>query len=508
MVNRKPYGLENEKLAGNKPRGGMPMVLDDRLISKQYINEKVDAKVDNTTYGSSWNDVTDVAPSKEALWEYLSSLTPSSDMWTKEEDTSDTNVKTYKTGNYGIGKTNWTGADEWAKLDVTGSISATGDFIMATDGSKVGPSSGYLTLHSTNGALLPTKFMIGTGTAGVPLEISLAGDTLGLSDSTGIIQVGAVSSANLGIGTDAIQARAAAVATAAELKLNADGGNITLGNSSSTITVAGSLSVTGTATTLNTTSVSTNDNEIILNSDVTGGTPGPSASITVERGDAANAQITWDESTDKWYASPDEGTTKYYIEHNSHAPMTLGATNTDNALSISGQAISLADKFVQNSGDTMTGPLVIGDATSGAVTNLTVWGEDEITSTSTALSVRGLMTATAKAFNIEHPLKKGMRLVHGCLEGPEFGVYQRGTLKSNLLIEEIALPEWWKVIVGDYTVLLTPHGNYNVWLEEKNKTMFKIKTSADAIDGPWSCEWYAVGRRLDVKLEVEQNANE
>jgi hypothetical protein len=117
------------------------------------------------------------------------------------------------------------------------------------------------------------------------------------------------------------------------------------------------------------------------------------------------------------------------------------------------------------------------------------------------------MQSSAKAFNIEHPLKKGMRLVHGCLEGPEYGVYQRGTLKSNLIIEEIALPEWWKVMVGDYTVLLTPHGNYNVWLEEKNKTMFKIKTSADSIDGPWSCEWYAVGRRTDQLLEVEQDAN-
>ena len=38
----KEYGLENEKLAGNKARKGMPLVLDDRLISKQYIKEKLD----------------------------------------------------------------------------------------------------------------------------------------------------------------------------------------------------------------------------------------------------------------------------------------------------------------------------------------------------------------------------------------------------------------------------------------------------------------------------------
>ena len=99
-----------------------------------------------------------------------------------------------------------------------------------------------------------------------------------------------------------------------------------------------------------------------------------------------------------------------------------------------------------------------------------------------------------------------MRLIHGSLEGPEFGMYQRGTIKSVIQIEEIPLPEYWKAMVGDYTVLLTPHGNYNVWLEEKNKTMFKIKTNADAIDGPWLCEWIAIGRRTDAKLEVEVDA--
>ena len=142
------------------------------------LKDKADAKVDNTAFGSSWNDITDVAPSKEALYEYLNSLAPSSDMWTKEEDTADSNVRARKTGNYGLGHTNFTGADTWSKLDVVGSIKATGNYIMATDGSTIGPTDGTLTLHSTNGALLPTKFMIGTGTAGVPLEISLAEDEL------------------------------------------------------------------------------------------------------------------------------------------------------------------------------------------------------------------------------------------------------------------------------------------------------------------------------------------
>ena len=507
MVKRKPYGLENEKLAGNKPRGGMPMVLDDRLISKQYITEKLDARIDNTPYSEiAWDGVTDRAPSMEVVFEKINSMGAVSDVWTKESDAASSDIRANKTGNYGIGdgtSLNFDTIDE--KFYVDGNIKTTGNFIMATDGSKVGPSSGYLTLHSTNGALLPTNFMIGTGNANVPLEISKAGSTPTKADGTGIIQAGADGGANLGIGADKIQARDGS-GGAAELKLNTTAGAVSIGSSTGTTTINGNLVVEGTATTTLSEEVLIEDSDIVLNSNLTGEAPAvdADAGIRVNRGTSNPARIIWDEGDDKW--SFNDGTSTFEIAHSTHAPVTLG-TNADNALSLSGQELSLADKFVQLNGDTMTGALTIGSESSGAVTNLTVWGEDETTSVVPALSVRGLMSATAKAFNIEHPLKKGMRLVHGSLEGPEFGMYQRGTLKSNLIIEEISLPEYWKAMVGDYTVLLTPHGNYNVWLEEKNKTMFKIKTSADAIDGPWKCEWIAIGRRTDQLLEVEQDAN-
>jgi hypothetical protein len=482
------------------------MVLDDRLISKQYIKAKVDGKVDDTAYGSSWNYIegtnnnNEVAPSKNAVYDYLNSLAPSSDMWTREEDTADTNVRAYKTGNYGIGKTTFTGADAWAKLDVTGSISATGNYIMATNGSTIGPASGALTLHSTNGALLPTKFMIGTGNAGVPLEISLAGSTATAADGTGIIQAGPDSGANLGIGANKIQARSGEAV--AELKLNTTGGNVTIGDVDSNVTIAGDLVVSGDATTLNTETLSVEDNEITLNSNITGG-DATSAGLRVERGDATDSQLIWNEGDTKWQVH--NGTTAYDIEHNSHDAVTLG-TNTASALSLSGQQISLQDKFVQLAGDTMTGALQIGSSNSN-VTNLRVFGGIS-GETNPAIYCEGDIAGNTKSFNLEHPTKKGMRLIHGCLEGPEYGMYQRGTIKSMHQIEEIALPEYWKVMVGDYTVSLTPHGNYNVWLEEKNQTMIKIKSSADAIDGPWSCEWMAVGRRLDAKLEVEIDAKE
>jgi len=501
MVKRKPYGLEQEKLAGNKPRIGMPMVLDDRIDSKQKIKEKIDAKVDDTVFGASWDAVTDVAPSKNAVYDHVNSLTAVSDVWTKKTSDPDSNIRAYKTGNYAIGPANFTSDSAWEKLYVSGSIKATGNFIMATDGSTIGPTDGTLTLHSTNGALLPTKFMIGTGTADVPLEISLAGSTPTKADGTGIIQAGPDSGANLGIGADKIQARSGE--EVAELKLNTTGGDVTIGDADSSVTITGDLVVSGDATTLNTATLNVEDNQITLNHNIGAVAPSANSGLYVERGTSTDTQLRWNETDDKWQVY--NGTSWFDITHSTHAALTLG-TNTDNALSLSGQELSLADKFVQLDGDTMSGALTIGTESDTTQTHLTVYGGPD--TGNPAVKVHGYLEADNKAFNIEHPLKKGMRLVHGCLEGPEFGMYQRGTLKSSLIIEEISLPEYWKAMVGDYTVLLTPHGNYNIWLEEKNKTMFKIKTSADAIDGPWSCEWIAIGRRMDSKLEVEIDAKE
>ena len=506
MVKRKPYGLENEKLAGNKRMSQQPLVLDDRLISKQYIKAKADAKVDDTAFGVSWDAVDDIAPSKNALYDYLNSLTPSSDMWTKKEDTTDTNIRARKTGNYAIGPTNFTSDSDWEKLYVSGNIKATGNFIMQNNGSKIGPSSGELTLHATDGALLPTKFMIGTGTAGVPLEISLAGSSPTTTDGTGIIQAGADGAANLGIGTDKIQARDGSTA-AAELKLNTSGGAVTIGSSGATTTISGNLNVVGTATTTLSETVNIKDSNILLNSDLASDTaPSVNAGITVERGSSTDAQIIWNETDDKWQVS--DGSSTFDIAHSTHAPLTLG-TNTASALSLSGQQLALADKFLQIAGDTATGAMTFGssgnqtDNSGDGTTMLTVFGGPN--TGNPALVVNGHISADTKSFDIPHPIKKNMRLVHGTLEGPEFGMYQRGTIvKSHLPTEEVPLPAYWGKLVADYTVSLTPHGNYNVWLVEKHKNMFEIKSNADAINGPWSCDWIVIGRRNDYPLEVEQ----
>lgn len=70
------------------------------------------------------------------------------------------------------------------------------------------------------------------------------------------------------------------------------------------LTVTGDLTVNGTVTTVNSETVTIADNMILLNSNATG-TPTENAGIEVERGDSANVQLRWNESTDKWQVTED-----------------------------------------------------------------------------------------------------------------------------------------------------------------------------------------------------------
>jgi len=513
----KDYGLKPAR-----GKEGTPMVLDDRLISKQYLKAKIDDRIKNDEFGAAtWDADTENTASREVLFNKINSMVAVSDVWVKKADTANTNIRALKTGNYAIGPANFTSDSAWEKLYVDGNIKANGNYIMQSSGT-IGPSSGELTLDSSNGAKLATKLAIGATNPTIPFIVQVAGSAATANDDTGIAQFGAAGGANLGLDANDIQARNDSVA--ADFYLNRSGGDIHLGATGSNTYVTGDLIVQGAATTLNTATLAVEDNIVLLNSNVTG-TPSTNAGLEIERGSSNNVGFRFNETTDKWQVNADNVATAGSWKDIGVLGAGIGTvnqigTNTASALSLStttttDDTINLADKFVQTAGDIMapntTGKLVIGDAgdQSANRNKLTVYGGNAGSGAdSNAIYCHGNVAADTKTFNIEHPLKKNMRLIHGSLEGPEFGMYQRGTLKSSLLVEEIPLPEYWQPMVRDYTVVLTPYGNYNVWIVEKNRTMFKIKTSADAIDGPWKCDWMAVGCRLDHKLEVEVNATE
>ena len=60
----KPLGGIGAQAMNNRRHA---LVLDDRLLSKQYISAKTDEKVDDTAFSVSWSNDTTTAPSKAAL---------------------------------------------------------------------------------------------------------------------------------------------------------------------------------------------------------------------------------------------------------------------------------------------------------------------------------------------------------------------------------------------------------------------------------------------------------
>jgi hypothetical protein len=124
-----------------------------------------------------------------------------------------------------------------------------------------------------------------------------------------------------------------------------------------------------------------------------------------------------------------------------------------------------------------------------------------------SIDTSGNLRATTKSFDIPHPTKDGLRLVYGVLEGPEHGVYHRGTVEGKGVIQ-VDLPDYWHKLVGDqYTVQLTPWGNYNVGIGTKTENYFTIQLVGDYISRKFKnikVDYIVHGSRLDAPLDTEQ----
>jgi hypothetical protein len=112
-----------------------------------------------------------------------------------------------------------------------------------------------------------------------------------------------------------------------------------------------------------------------------------------------------------------------------------------------------------------------------------------------------------KEFDIPHPTKPNHRLVHACIEGPEVGVYYRGKLIDNNIIE---LPEYWRGLVDAETITinLTPHGCYQELFVKTIEWGTRIIIQNNS-GGPIDCSYVVYGKRKDVPdLEVEYKGNQ
>ena len=57
--------------------------------------------------------------------------------------------------------------------------------------------------------------------------------------------------------------------------------------------------------------------------------------------------------------------------------------------------------------------------------------------------------ARPKPFDLKHPSREGYRLRYACIEGPEVGVYVRGRVKDEKVID---LPKYWKDLVHEDSI--------------------------------------------------------
>ena len=117
------------------------------------------------------------------------------------------------------------------------------------------------------------------------------------------------------------------------------------------------------------------------------------------------------------------------------------------------------------------------------------------------LHCNGELTATTKTFLIDHPSQAGKILRHGCLEGPEHGVYVRGNLQNSSIIE---LPSYWVDLVDADTITcqLTPVGSaQNLYVNNISNNQISIGSDQAEVN----CHYLVQAERKDVaQIIVEE----
>jgi hypothetical protein len=122
------------------------------------------------------------------------------------------------------------------------------------------------------------------------------------------------------------------------------------------------------------------------------------------------------------------------------------------------------------------------------------------------VTANGDLSATSKSFLIPNKLKPGFMLRHGSLEGPEHGVYVRGTITNE---NKIQLPDYWMWLVDEstITVQLTPIGTFQKYLVKSISTSEIEISNLDSSENI-NCFYIIHGERKDIdKMIVDEKVN-
>tara|TARA_B100001094_G_scaffold320820_1_gene367606 strand:- start:36 stop:1439 length:1404 start_codon:yes stop_codon:yes gene_type:complete len=338
---------------------------------------------------------------------------------------------------------------------------------------------------STNGTL-PNTVRVGSNVAGGSLAFTYAGGT------TGMYIKG--SDGNVGIGTTSPNSKldvAGNILVSDNGSLKAGGnGYLVLGNTNGGVIKvhgdAGSSIVEGFGNSLVLQTVRDND-DIKFNVNK-GGTDSDTTVVTVMKidGELGHVDIPTDDTKLRFGAGQDlsiyhDGSNSYIDEEGTGS---LIINSSQVAIKGGADAAENMATFVDN----------------GAVT-LYHNNAAKLATSATGVSVTGTLAATSKSFVIPHPTKENKTLRHGSLEGPEHGVYVRGTLQDSGVIE---LPDYWLGLVDEdtITVQLTGKGRFQrLYVDriEDNKIYVENEKMHSI-----NCYYFVQAERKDIdKMVVE-----
>ena len=267
-------------------------------------------------------------------------------------------------------------AGEDASTSNKGVASFNSDDFNTTNGHVELEDTVVKTVTTDSGALTPSSHGLSIlGGEGIDVthagtSITVAGEdasttnkgVASFADADFTVTSGAVTIKNVNLATQTTGSYIATIAgTANEVEVTGSGSEnsaVTIGlpndvTITNNLTVGGNLNVTGTINSVNTTQVNIVDNKINLNTDFTGD-PTVDAGIRVERGNASDVEILWNETNDNWTLT-NNGTNYHAIVRKfasditttEAAPFTFVATHNLGTRDVTVQVFATASPYNQ-----------------------------------------------------------------------------------------------------------------------------------------------------------------
>jgi len=193
--------------------------------------------------------------------------------------------------------------------------------------------------------------------------------------------------------------------------------------------------------------------------------------------------------------------------------LSYGATFTSNGYLQFGSASSTNPGIITTTGQTFSGNKyftgLIGVGNYSTAPSVGVAGSIYYNTTISGASglhvSNGSSWSSVKSFVIDHPKDDEKLLVHGCLEGPEAGVYYRGKgVITNNESVTIELPDYVDKLATNLTVQLTPIYDGNIYKPQYFAGEISgNKFDVHGVNGAFY--WTIYGQRLSFIVEPNKN---